>query len=64
MATRFFGVNIGGSMPSDVSEAGSTTSRSVELSVVYDATGANKVQVLRAIKAIENYIIQDTWPPT
>lgn len=63
MATRYYGVNIGGDMVDDVSEAGSTTSRSVELAVVYDATGANKVQVLKAIEAIMQYIIQDTYPP-
>ena len=63
MATRYYGVNVGGKMPTDVSEAGSTTSRTVELAVVYDATGANKVQVLDAIEAIKNYIIQDTYPP-
>lgn len=64
MATRFYGVNVGGGMPTDVSEAGSTTSRTVELSVVYDATGANKTEVLKAIEAIKNYIATDTYPPT
>lgn len=63
MATRYFGVNIGGTMPGDVSEAGSTTSRTVELVVVYDATGANKVTVLNALEAIKNYIVRDTYPP-
>ena len=63
MATRYYGVSIGGGMPTDVSESGSTTSRSVELAVVYDATGANKVQVLKAIEAIKNYIIGDSYPP-
>lgn len=63
MATRYYGVNIGGTMPVDVSEAGSTTSRTVELAVVYDATGADKVKVLNAIDAIRAYVAQDTYPP-
>lgn len=63
MATRYYGVNVGGGFPTEVSEAGSTTSRTVELAVVYDATGANKVQVLNAIEAIKNYIIEDNYPP-
>lgn len=63
MATRYYGVNIGGYLPKDVSEAGSTTSRTVELAVVYDATGADKNEVLKAIEAIKNYIVSDTYPP-
>lgn len=63
MATRFYGANLGAEFPQDVSEAGSTTSRTVELAVVYDATGANKVAVLQALEAIKNYIIQDNYPP-
>lgn len=63
MATRYYGVNVGGGMPLDVSEAGSTTSRTVELAVIYDATGANKVEVLKALEAIKNYIAMDTYPP-
>lgn len=63
MATRYYGVNVGGDMPTDVSEAGSTTSRPVELVLTYDATGMNKMQALKALEAIQNYISQDTWPP-
>lgn len=63
MATRYYGANIGATMPTEVSESGSTTSSTVELVVVYDATGADKVSVLNAIEAIKNYIIQDTYPP-
>ena len=63
MATRYYGVNVGGDMPTDVVESGSTTSRTVELAVVYDATGANKMIVLNALEAIMNYIVTDNWPP-
>lgn len=63
MASRYYGVDIGGDMPTDVTEAGSTTSKNIELVVVYDATGMNKLAVLMALQALENYITQDTWPP-
>jgi len=63
VTTRYYGVSVGGGMPTEVTEASSTTSSTVELAVVYDATGADKVQVLNAIEAIKNYIIQDTYPP-
>lgn len=63
MADRFFGANIGANFPADVLESGSTTSRTVEVRVTYDATGADKVEVLSALEAIKNYIIQDNYPP-
>lgn len=63
MATRFYGANIGAMNAIDVLEAGSTTSRTVEVAVVYDATGATKQAVLLAIEAIKAAIIQDTYPP-
>lgn len=63
MATRYYGANIGATMPTEVTESGSTTSSTVELVVVYDATGANKTKVLNALEAIKNYIIKDTYPP-
>lgn len=64
MATRYYGANVGSKgSRENVSEAGSTTSRTVELVVVYDATGANRTEVLMALEAIKNYIQQDTYPP-
>lgn len=64
MASRFYGVSVGGQQPADVSESGSTTSRSVELQLVYDASGMTKQGALNAIEAIKNYIIAvDSWPP-
>ena len=63
MANRFYGANIGATMPTEVTESGSTTSRTVEVAVVYDATGANKHTILNALEAIKNYIIKDTYPP-
>lgn len=63
MANRYYGVNIGGGMPTEVAEAGSTTSKHVELVVNLSASGADRVQVLKALEAISNYIVADTWPP-
>lgn len=63
MATRFYGIDIGGDMPNDVTEAGSTTSKNIELAVVYDASGMDKKTVLIALEALYYYVSQDTWPP-
>jgi len=63
MATRYYGANIGAMTHSDVLEQSSTTSRTVEVQVVYDATGANKFAVIAALEAIEQLIVKDTWPP-
>ena len=63
MTIRYYGANIGATMPTEVSESSSTTSRTVELAVDFDATGANKHVVLNALEAIKNYIIMDTYPP-
>lgn len=63
MATRYYGVAFGGDIVTDVTEAGSTTSQSVELAVVYDATNNSKLATLKAIEAIRQYILRDSWPP-
>ena len=71
MADRYYGLNVGAyatsSVPAGVdgavSEASSTTSRPIELRVTYDATGINKVEVLKAIELLEYYITKDNWPP-
>lgn len=64
MAVRYYGVNVGSKgSRENVSEAGSITSRTVELAVTYDDTGMSRVEALMAIEAIKDYITQDTWPP-
>jgi hypothetical protein len=63
MANRYYGVAVGGSMPTEVTESGSTTSKDVELVVNLSAAGTDKVQVLKALEAISNYVATDTWPP-
>lgn len=63
MANRYYGVSVGAGMPTEVSEAGATTSKDVELVVNLAASGADRTQVLKALEAIQNYITTDTWPP-
>lgn len=63
MATRYYGADIGATMPNQVTEAGSTTSKNIELAVVYDATGMDKQKVLNALEAFKSYLLQDTYPP-
>ena len=64
MTDRFYGVDLGGDMKTDVTEAASTTSKVIELRVAYDTAGLTKVDVLKAIEALEQYVTTDTWPPT
>lgn len=64
MAARYYGVPIGGSLPTNVTEASSTTSAQFEFVIANTtASGSTKEQVLRALEAIKNYVIADTYPP-
>ena len=63
MAERYFNVALGGSMKGDVTEAGSDSSAYACFRVTYDATGNSKVQALRAVEAIKQYLVADPWPP-
>lgn len=64
MADRYYQVGIGGNMKEDVTEAGASSAGvPFELRITYDATGANKMQALKALSAMTDYITQDTWPP-
>lgn len=65
MANHYYGVNLGaGFDPANVSTGTSTTSKSVELVIVDATTGiaGDKMQVLRAIDAIKEKIIQGNAP--
>lgn len=63
MTTRYYGADIGATMPNHVTEASSTTSKNIEVQVVYDAAGMDKQKVINALEAVVNYIETDTWPP-
>lgn len=55
MADRYYGVAIGGRLPQDVTEAGTTTSAAVELRIS-DSAYDSKLLVLNALEAIETYL--------
>lgn len=64
MANRFYSVQIGGGMKTDVTETTSTTaSAPFELRVSYDATGGSKVAVLKALEALRQRLTEGKWPP-
>lgn len=63
MAERYFNVALGGSMKGDVTEASSDSTGFACFRVTYDATGNSKLQALKALEAIEQYLTTDTWPP-
>lgn len=55
MADRFYGVAVGGQLPTDVTEAASTNSTAIELRVA-DTAYSNKQQVRAAVNAILMYL--------
>lgn len=64
MTDRFYIAAVGAGMPPSVTEGAAATPASpFEFRMTYDATGVNKVQALRALEAIKNYITTDTFPP-
>jgi alkaline phosphatase len=63
MANHYYGVTIPGAQASgSVTKATSTTSKNVELVILDGVTGANKVEVLKALEAIANHITTDNAP--
>lgn len=63
MASKYYGAALGAQRAVDVTEDTSTTSKAIELVVVYDTSGLLKHHVLAAIDAIREYILKDEWPP-
>ena len=64
MTDRFYSVALGEQTTDKVTEGSSTSSEAIELRVAYDTTGLNKLTVLNGLKALQDYITKDTWPPT
>jgi ribonuclease HI len=63
MANHYFGIDIGGGLdPSGVSTGTSSTSKKVELVIQDGVTGNNKMEILKAIEAIESAIIEGNAP--
>lgn len=64
MADHFYGVSLGAKGPADVTFGAATAGTAIELRVT-DATSGltgNTVELLKAIEAIEQYIIQNDAP--
>lgn len=55
MADRFYGVAVGGKLPTAVTEAASTTSAAIELRIS-DSAYTQKLYVLEAVEAIKAYL--------
>lgn len=64
MADKFFGVAIGGKIPNDVTIADSTTSATIELRVTLGTSdpALTKQDLLNALEAIENKVVQAPFP--
>lgn len=61
MARSYYGLDIGKSIV-DVTEGSSTTSKAVEIS--FDITaGVTKQEIYNAIENLEDFIVQDIYPP-
>lgn len=56
MADRFYGIAVGGKLPTDVTEAAATTGAAIELRVS-DTAYTNKLFVIEAIEALEGYLM-------
>lgn len=63
MASRHYGANFGADVSSDVTESAGATGLNLNLEVVYDATNNGRLATLRALDAIKQAIVEDTWPP-
>ncbi len=60
---RYYGVDVGSSLPSQVEESASSTGRDIEIVVVFNTPTADKRRVLEALNALKYYLLFDTWPP-
>lgn len=61
MADQFFGGNLGKQMPSDITYGLGTSSTGVELRVA-SASGLTRMETLKVVEAIHNYIkTTTTW---
>lgn len=64
MADRFYNCIVGGDMANDVTEAAATDAGApFEFRWTYTATGANKLQAIKALEAFVQALTQDTDPP-
>jgi hypothetical protein len=64
MADHFYGVSLGAKGPADVTFGTSTGSTVIELRVTDATTGltGNRTELLKSLKAIEQYILEASAP--
>lgn len=55
MASRFYGINVGGMAPKDVTESAATTTSAVEVQIDLAKT-TSKIAAIQCLQAIENYL--------
>lgn len=63
MADRWYNVPLGGDLPENVTEGAADTAQYTAVRVTYDATGNNKLELVKALNAVIGYVLQDNWPP-
>lgn len=64
MADRYYAVALGGDLPENVTEgAAATPAAFIDVRMTYDATGASKEQAVKALNAVRDFILQDSFPP-
>lgn len=64
MADRYYSANPGSGMSTDVTEtATSTAGARFEFRVTYDAASVDKTTTVKALEAIMQTVIKDTFPP-
>ena len=64
MTDRYYRLSLGGDQPQDVTKsAAATPAAFVDIRVTFDAAGASKLEVNKALNAAAEYVLQDNWPP-
>ena len=62
MADTFYGIDLGGQGPDDVTTATSTTSKKIELRVEQAVSGMNKITLIKAIDALKAKVVEGDAP--
>lgn len=62
MADYYFAATVGDGLAEDIVRASSSQSTTIELRVTYTSV-PNKIDVVKALEAIEANIAQGIWPP-
>lgn len=63
MADRYYRAALGAETKEEVVEAATSSLVWCEFACTYTLSGNSKLDALKALRAIEQYIIADAWPP-